>query len=145
MQQLIFPISPDGPCLDVRVNLPVARLHSLQHARQAIPSSIAGKGLVDTGSDVSAVAASILRQLAVPVYGHQKTHAIGGHIPVRLFQVSLFLLDVNQPHLPWMVQPDLLVMELPSGLPVDVLIGMDVLLTCKFLLDGPARQFTLEF
>jgi hypothetical protein len=47
--------------------------------------------------------------------------------------------------MPWLVQPDLLVMELPSVLPVDVLIGMDVLLTCKLVVDGPARQFTLEY
>jgi hypothetical protein len=37
-------------------------------------------------------------------------------------------------------------MELPALLPgADVLIGLDVLLTCKLILDGPARQFTLEF
>ena len=27
----------------------------------------------------------------------------------------------------------------------DVLIGLDVLRTCKFLLDGPGDHFTLEF
>jgi hypothetical protein len=43
------------------------------------------------------------------------------------------------------VQPDLLVMELPLGFPVDVLIGMDVLLGCRMLLDDPARQLTLDF
>jgi len=59
--------------------------------------------------------------------------------------VTLFVLDTRQPHLPWLARTDLLVMEMPSVLPVDVLIGMDVLLTCKLLLDGPARQFTLEF
>jgi hypothetical protein len=41
---------------------------------------------------------------------------------------------------------DLIVMEMPSPIPgVDVLIGLDVLLDCKLLLDGPARSFTLEF
>jgi len=28
---------------------------------------------------------------------------------------------------------------------LDVLIGMDVLLECKLMLDGPARQFSIEF
>jgi hypothetical protein len=42
--------------------------------------------------------------------------------------------------------PDLPVVELPAGLPdADVLIGMDVLLTCKLVLDSPRRQFALEF
>ncbi len=37
-------------------------------------------------------------------------------------------------------------MELTTPLPVvEVLIGLDILLGCKFLLDGPARQFSLEF
>jgi hypothetical protein len=39
----------------------------------------------------------------------------------------------------------MLVMELPSGFPVEVLLGMDVLRTCKLLVDGPARRFDLEF
>jgi hypothetical protein len=42
--------------------------------------------------------------------------------------------------------PDLEVMELPQPLSgVEVLIGMDVLMNCKLVLDGPAGQFTLEF
>jgi hypothetical protein len=59
--------------------------------------------------------------------------------------VSLTILDPTRPQLPWFVQPDLLVMEMPAGLPLDVLIGMDVLLGCRLTLDGPARQFTLDF
>jgi len=36
--------------------------------------------------------------------------------------------------------------ELTTAIPdIDLLIGMDVLLDCKLLLDGPARNFTLEF
>jgi hypothetical protein len=46
----------------------------------------------------------------------------------------------------WLTWPDLLVTELTTVLPdADDLIGLDVLLQCKLHLDGPARQFTLEF
>jgi hypothetical protein len=42
--------------------------------------------------------------------------------------------------------PDLLVSELTTHLvDMEALIGLDVLLTCKLLLDGPARRFALEF
>ena len=42
--------------------------------------------------------------------------------------------------------PDMPVMELSPPIPgVDALIGMDILLMCKLLLDGPAKQFTLEW
>jgi hypothetical protein len=36
-------------------------------------------------------------------------------------------------------------MDLPHGFPFDVLIGMDVLLSCKLVVDGPAGQFAIEF
>lgn len=55
------------------------------------------------------------------------------------------ILDESQPHLPWLIQSDLLVMEMPTSLSTEVLIGMDVLSNCKMLLDGPARRFTLDF
>ena len=41
--------------------------------------------------------------------------------------------------------PKLVFPVLADGLLVDVLIGLDFLLGCKFLLDGPARQFSLEW
>jgi hypothetical protein len=59
--------------------------------------------------------------------------------------VSLSVFDPAQPTLPWFIVPDLEVMELPSQIAADVLIGMDVLLQCRMLLDGPGGQFTLDF
>lgn len=64
---------------------------------------------------------------------------------MKLYQVSLSIFDATQPLLPWFVIPDLEVMELPPHVTIDVLIGMDVLLQCRLLLDGPGRQFTLDF
>jgi hypothetical protein len=40
----------------------------------------------------------------------------------------------------------MLVTELATLLPdTDILIGLDVVLTCKLVVDGPGRSFTLEF
>ncbi len=45
-----------------------------------------------------------------------------------------------------LTRDDLLIMELIDPIPgVEVLIGLDILLDCRLLLDGPGRQFTLEF
>jgi hypothetical protein len=145
MATLTFPVSADGLCVDVRVNFDTTTLNSLKSAGHPLPSSIPARGLIDTGSDISAAAPWILQQLAVPVHSQRTTHGIAGSIPVRLFNISLFILDSHQPQMPWLVQPDLLVMELPSTLPVDVLIGLDVLFNCSLLLDGLGRQFTLTF
>ena len=145
MSQLTFPITADGLSVDVRVNLDGAVLASLHASGQPVPTSIEAKGLIDTGTDISVVAPSILQQMGVLVHAQRKTQGIGGPIQVRLFQVTLFILDTSRPHLPWLTLPNLLVMEMPSTLPVDVLIGMDIIRTCKMLIDGPGQQFTLDF
>jgi hypothetical protein len=45
-----------------------------------------------------------------------------------------------------LTRSDLVVMELTDAIPdVDVLIGLDIFLDCRLLLDGPGRQFTLDF
>ena len=145
MPQLTFPILASEARVDVRINRDSATLQSLKAAGLPLPPSIDGEGLLDTGSDISGVAPSILQQLAVPLFGRGTTHGIGGPLPVRLFKVTLLILDPSQPHLPWLVRSDVMVMELPPGAPVEVVIGMDVLLTCRMLLDGPALLLTLEF
>jgi Aspartyl protease len=145
MPQLTFPIAPAGLNVDVRINLDGTTLTALHAAGRPAPASIPATGLIDTGSDVTALTSSIIQQLSVPVHYHATTQGIGGTVPVRLFLVTLFILDSRQLNLPWLVRPDLMVMELPAGFPVEVLIGMDVMRSCKTLIDGPAGQFTLEF
>jgi hypothetical protein len=87
----------------------------------------------------------VIQQLAIVSHASSSTHGIAGSVPVRLYRVSLSVFDPAQPTLTWFVVPDLEVMELPSYIAVDVLIGMDVLLQCRLLLDGPGRQFALDF
>lgn len=145
MPQLTFAITPDGLSLDARINLDTARLKSLQAVGRPVPVSVPAPALIDTATDITAVASSVLQQVGASLHGHTTTQGISGPVSVRTFKVTLFLLDERQPHLPWFVRPDLIVMELPSKLSADVLIGLDVLLDCKLLLDGPARRFVLDF
>lgn len=65
---------------------------------------------------------------------------------MNVYSISLGITDPGHPVRVWLTQPTLQVTELSTSLPdTDVLIGLDVLLGCKLLLDGPAREFTLEF
>jgi hypothetical protein len=89
MPQLILPITTDGLCVDARVNLDANSLASLQASGQPVPSSIQAKGLIDTGTDISVVAASILQQLGVPVHSQRTTQGIGGPLRIRLFQDTI--------------------------------------------------------
>ncbi len=144
MATLTFPIVPAGLIVDVAVNLEAALLVPLR-SRGSGPSLVQARGLIDTGSDITAVALPILQQLGIPAIHKTTTQSIGGSVPVNLYRVSLHLLDAQNVGRPWLSQPSLLVMELARGFPFDVLIGLDILLTCKLLADGPARTFTLEF
>jgi hypothetical protein len=120
---------------------------TLLAAGQSVPPPRPARGQLDTGSDVTAVAASVLQSLgAIPATITATTSTAGGSVRVRLFEVSLSITDPTQSPTAWLTEPDLLVTELSALLPTaDVLVGLDVLLTCKMELDGPAGKVTLEF
>jgi hypothetical protein len=146
MAQLRFPVTKDGLVVPVWIGLSGRMTSALLTAGRQIAPPIQATGLLDTGTDVTAVAPWVLQQLAVPQAMMTSTQTVSGQVKVSLFEVSLSILDPNLTSSPWLTQSDILVMELPSVLPnVDVLIGLDVLLQTNLLLEGPARQFTLVF
>src|SRR5262245_4912373 len=147
MSRLTFAVTSAGLAVPVWIGLDGQRSASLVAAGQQPPAPVQARGLLDTGSDTTAVAAWILQRLARSVATTTSTHTAGGVVNVNLYRVSLGITDPGQPTgAPWLTEPDLLVMELATTLPdTDVLIGLDVLMGCKLLLDGPARQFLLEF
>ena len=144
MAQLTFPIGSDGLVVDVLVNLEAVALLALRAAGQSRPP-IQGKGLIDTGSNVSGVSRSILQHLGAPPVSQSSTTGIGGPVRVHLYRTSLHVWDQRDPGLPWMSQLSRVVMDLAPGVPFDVLIGMDVLLGCTMTVYGPAGRFTLDF
>jgi len=108
------------------------------------PPMAFARALIDTGSDITVVSASILQQVRASLLGTTKTSGIAGSTPVRLFAASLFIFDSSNVHSPWIVRSDLKVMELPGSLEFDVLIGLDVLRTCTMVVDGPGGRFALD-
>ncbi len=140
---LTFPLTPNGLEVDVLVNLEAAVLIPLWQTGVR-PPPIPGRGLIDTGSDITAVSQSILQQLGAPVIVSATTHGIGGTVSVNLYRVSLHIFDARTQNLPWLPYPMLNVMALPPNIPFDVLIGLDILRTCKMFVDGPGGQFTLD-
>lgn len=144
MAHLTFPILNPGLVVDVLVNLKAAALMNLWSSGGS-PPPITGRALIDTGSDISAVALPLLRQLQLLPLRSVSTHGVGGTVQVNLFEVSLHILDARNVHQPWLSQPSLVVMELAPGIPFDALIGMDVIRTCKLQVDGPGGNFTLDF
>ena len=145
MPQLTFPIGSDGLCVDVFLNLDAAILVPLQSSGQPTPNPLPARGLIDTGSDLTVVSLPLLQQLGAAIQPPVTTHGLSGPVRADTYLISLHILDFQNLVGPWLSHPTLSVMGLPLRSKFDVLIGMDVLLGCKLLLDGPARQFTLEF
>jgi hypothetical protein len=144
MPQLTFPTQLDGLYVDVYVNLPARSLLPLRQSGQPAPP-ISARGYIDTGSDISAVALPLLQRLGLPPGPQTTTRGVSGPAQVTLYRVSLHILHFHNVTGPWFSHPNLQVMDLPGGLPFDVLIGLDIILTCRWYIDGPGGLFTIDF
>jgi hypothetical protein len=146
MAQLHFPVTRAGLAVPVWIGLTSQTTAPLVAAGGPVPAPVRARGLLDTCTDVTAVAPWILQQLAVPVITTTSTHTAGGPVKVQLYRISLGITDPTQPSgAPWLTEPDLLVTGLAAALPdTDVLVGLDVLLGYRLMLEGPARRFWLE-
>lgn len=146
MPQLTFAFPSGEPKLTVVVGHNRKDLGVLLAAGQPIPSPVWTTGAIDTGSNVSCITPATLQKLGLLSTGQASSQTVAGSAAVNLFEVSLSIPPAGKVAGPMLTRRDLTVMEMPSPVPgVEVLIGMDILLDCKLLLDGPARQFTLEF
>jgi predicted aspartyl protease len=141
-----FPLSPDGIVLQAVFGLNGTDMTDLAQLGKSIPAPIQVRALVDTGSDVTAVAPHVVQRLGLvqsAIPGLSQTAS--GSVLVNIHRVSLSILEPVGRSGSVLVLPDLLVSELTTTLPsLDALIGMDVLRSCLFVLDGPGRQFILS-
>jgi hypothetical protein len=146
MPQLTFPVAAAGLAAPVWIGFDGKTSMALIAAGKAVPPPVQGRGLLDTGSDVTAVAPWVLQWLAVQPVAKTVTQTAAGQVRVNLYEISLGITDPNQPGGPWLTIPNLVVTELVAALTdADVLVGMDVLLQCRLVLDGPARVYSLDF
>jgi hypothetical protein len=145
MSKLVFPVLPDGLLVDVLIGLDGDTTTAQLTAGQPITAPVRACGEIDTGSNVTAVSAAILQRLGIPIQYQSTTQTVSGSLSVGVGKVSVGVRDFRDPTSPELVEPTLSVMELKTQLPkVEVLIGLDFLLGCTFVLEGPARRFSLE-
>jgi filamentous hemagglutinin family protein len=142
MPLLSLPIGPDGYVLDVLVGLPGHSTAALVAAGQRVPAPLAARGTIDTGTNISGVAAALLQRLALSSVLQSSTQTIAGSLTVNLFEVSLSLIS---PAGVLFTHPQLTVMELPHAAADEVLIGRDILDAGLLVGHGPGQSFTLAF
>lgn len=145
MANLTFAVSKNGLIAPVLIGLKAETVTQLHTKGQPIPSSVMCRGLVDTGSNSSAVAPWIIQQLGLGPGIPAKTQTASGVADVEVHFVSLAVLNPHQGQ-PDFTIPTVMVSTLATKLDeADVLIGLDVLLECNIFLEGPLRRFTFAF
>ena len=130
--------------VDVLVSCGSDRMAELLAQGEPILSPIWTRGMIDTGTNVSAVSLTILQQLGIPPGDPVQSEGIAGVFDTNDYEVSLTIADKSAPGRPTYSPPDVSVIHM-EAVGVDVLIGLDLLVACRLVIDGPARLFTLEF
>jgi hypothetical protein len=111
-----------------------------------VPGPISLRGLVDSGADVTSIADSAIAPLGQLPIDSVLANTANGMTLVNSYAVSFTILSPDGDSAHDLVRPNLQVLSLahpPIGF--DVLVGLDILNDCLFLLDGPNGQVTIAF
>jgi hypothetical protein len=145
MPTLTFDAKADGLIVPVVICLKGDTVVDLHAKGLPIPTPIQCLGVVDCGTTATAVAPWILRQLGLGPGIPATAQTAAGLVNTSVHLVSLSILGPNQTG-PSFTIPTIAVQELQTVLPTgDVLVGLNAMLECNFLLEGPARQFSFIF
>ena len=144
--QMTFPIVAGELSLTVLVNVGTQRAADLLSSGQPIPRGVWVTGSIDSGTTLSCVSRTVLRQLGLTPVGQGTSQTASGQLVADVYRVSFSIPPYQNLPGPVLTRADVKVMELATLLPgVDMLIGMDLLLTVETTVDGPGGQFTIEF
>jgi hypothetical protein len=131
MEHLTFPFGADGLKMEVLIGLDSHATAKLHAAGRPVTRPVRARGLLDTGTDATAVAPWVFRQLGLRRQRVATTHTASGRVRVAVYQVSLTISGSGAAGSPMFVRPTLLVTELAAALSdFDVLVGMDIMSTC---------------
>ena len=146
MSLLSFDIDPAGLMTDLVIGLDLQEIRRRQGIGQPIPNGIQVRALIDSGSDITCIAPSILSALGIAPYARVGTQTASSPALVGCFYASLCLIGHAGISGPSLVQPKWTVHEFLNPSPsIDALIGLDFLTESLLVIDFPRQQFTLSF
>ena len=121
--------------------------NALQRQHSEVPAQIRINLLIDTGADTTTLDEMHMRSLGIPARGAAKVRGItrDAHpTECNAYDISMELMNFAGD--PPFIIPAVEVLALPfhnDG--IDGVIGRDFLANMVFLLEGPHRQFTLNY
>ena len=140
------PIVAGELTLTVLVNVGTQRATDLLSSGQPVPRGVWVTACIDTGTTLTCVSRTVLRRLGLTPVGQGISQTASGPLVADVYRVSFSIPSCQNLSGPILTRADMKVMELATPLPgVEMLIGMDLVLTVKTTVDGPAGQFTIEF
>ncbi len=146
MPTLTYPVGKDGLIVPVLVGLDGQTTTDLFAAGKSIAMPVSARGIIDTGSNFTSATPWIFQRLGIPHLRTATSQTASSVAKVKVYSVSIAIRDVLKTGTQDFTLPTVLVSELPIQLAdADVLVGLNVLLECNLLLEGPAKTFSLIF
>jgi hypothetical protein len=148
MPRLEVPIGPDGPIIDVRLWIGLDQRDFLILRDHPVPQPLSVAGLLDTGARWTAIPrvlaegiglnVSDWRRLRSSAFGDEEREA-----PVYQVRMTFGSLDAPDPP-KWRTILTVGVTTIVSPGAI-VLIGQDLLATCRFTYDGRKRRLMMSY
>ena len=111
-----------------------------------VPKALRATALLDTGTNITAISADLIARLGLVKVDDGETQTASGVATVDLFSISLGFPAEKGLTAPAVLVSELKVMALSVEIEgVDVLFGLDALLNCHMLFDGPGLTLLIDF
>jgi hypothetical protein len=148
MPKLTGPLTANGAVVEVLIGLCQPDVQRLRNALQPIPPPVSMPAILDTGAAVTCVDSRAFAALGLSPTGVIRvvTAATSAPLDRDQFDVGLTIAHPSGNPLDNLVLASFTVTDsplVPTGIPA--LVGCDVLARCRFVYDGPAGMFSLEY
>jgi hypothetical protein len=148
MPRLDVPIGPDGPIIDVRLWIGPEQSDFLVSGGRSVPTPLSVAGLLDTGARSTAIPRALAEGMGLRISDWKKlrSSAFGDEerdAPVYEVRMTFGSFDAPGP-LKWRTILVVGVKTIVSPGAI-VLIGQDLLATCRFTYDGRKRRLMMSY
>lgn len=142
-------LGPDGATVEVAVGVGRTIRNALLAAHRPIPQPVQLTALIDTGADVSCIDSAALGQIALQrrrAFLRINAPGTAGFPYQPAYFAGITILHPSGQAAKNLVVHDILMADLPLRmLGYRLLLGRDALANCRFVYDGPALTFALEY
>jgi hypothetical protein len=147
MPRLETPIGRDVPIVDVRIWIGPEHEEALKVRGYQTPRPLSVSGLLDTGAQMTAIQQVLAQGMALPVHDWVglRSSVLGAEerdAPIYLMRMTFGSIEDPNPPKWRIIRCVGVTLVSPGAL---VLIGQDLLATCRFTYDGRKRRLTMSY